>query len=69
MSGQTIWREGDRIRRTDGTGYHDMVSDEQIRAHIADSNEALFVLFARAVLALREFERASSAAASSGGVS
>jgi len=57
---QTVWREGGRIRRTDGTGYSDRVSDEQIRAHINDSgSDALFVTFARAVLAIREFERMS----------
>lgn len=65
---QTIWREGDRIRRTDGTGYSDRVTDDQIRKHIAshataqDANvdpDSLFVPFAEAVLAIRAFERAT----------
>lgn len=59
---QTIWREGNRIRRTDGTGYSDRVTYHQILDHIEgnDGVDPLSVPFARAVLALRAFERASS---------
>ena len=58
MSRQTIWREGDRIRRTDGTGYSDFVSDEQIRENIARGHpDPLHDAFAAAVLAIRAFER------------
>lgn len=59
---QTVWREGDRIRRSDGTGYVDRVPDDLIQGHITahdHSSDPLFVPFARAVLAIRAFERAS----------
>lgn len=59
---QTIWREGDRIRRTDGTGYSDFVSDENIRANIdSDHCDPLHDAFAEAVLAIRAFERLTGA--------
>jgi hypothetical protein len=66
MSGQTVWREGDRIRATDGTGYGDRVSDDEIRNHISMYDESTsadpeFVSFAEAVLAIRAFERACAA--------
>lgn len=61
MSKQTIWREGERICRTDGSGYGDIVSDETIRGHIAlhtvEPADRVFVAFAEAVLAIRAFER------------
>lgn len=59
----TVWREGDRIRASDGTGYSDRVSDETIQGHIdtaVDYPYVGFVPFARAVLAIRAFERAAS---------
>lgn len=55
---QTIWREGNRIRRTDGTGYADFVDDDDIRENI-DGTRPLHDTFAEAVLAIRQFERAS----------
>ena len=60
---ETIWREGNRIRRTNGGGYGDLVSDLDIRRHIRDHNEdddPTFIPFAEAVLAIRAFERAST---------
>lgn len=58
MSRQTIWREGDRIRRTDGTGYADFVTDDDIRANVARGHrDPLHDSFAEAVLAIRAFER------------
>lgn len=58
-----VWREGKRIRRSNGTGYGDTVTDDQIRQHITDARVKLpadelgFIVFAEAVLLLREFER------------
>jgi hypothetical protein len=64
-----VWREGDRIRREDGTGYSDRVSDDQIRWHAQDDlagGRYDQVVFAVSALALRAQERdAASAAASS----
>jgi hypothetical protein len=59
MSNETIWREGTRIRRTNGAGYGDLVSDEAIREHIRvhDGDDPTFIAFAEAVLAIRAFER------------
>lgn len=55
----TVWREGDRIRATDGQGYHDRVTDAEIRGHIpsAGPRAAEHDAFARAVLAIRKYER------------
>lgn len=65
VTGQTIWREGYRIRRTDGGGYSDRVTDDRIREHIqANLYDPLFIAFAKAVLAIRAFERASQGASS-----
>jgi hypothetical protein len=59
MSNETIWREGERIRRTNGAGYGDLVPDESIREHIdRNGGDPTFVAFAEAVLAIRAFERA-----------
>jgi CRISPR/Cas system type I-B associated protein Csh2 (Cas7 group RAMP superfamily) len=61
---ETIWREGDRIRRTNGAGYGDLVSDLEIRRHIrdhAEDDDPTFVAFAEAVLAIRAFERLTRA--------
>lgn len=57
----TVYREGDRIRDTEGTGYHDRVSDEAIVEHIRTVDTTRphleFIAFAEAVLAIRRFER------------
>jgi hypothetical protein len=53
-----VWRENDRIRDASGTGYGDMVTDDEIRRHIAHDQGRPFIEFAQAVLALRESERA-----------
>lgn len=59
----TVYREGDRIRASDGTGYHDRVSDDTILEHIRTVDTTgrtwEFVAFAEAVLAIRAFERAA----------
>lgn len=62
-SKQTVYREGDRIRATDGQGYHDRVTDEEIRGHMPSQGPraAESDAFARAVLAIREYERAVAA--------
>ena len=59
-----VWREGSRIRMTDGTGYSDRVTDDEIRAHVEGvkliarpGRELDFLVFAEAVLLLRDFER------------
>lgn len=62
----SVWREGDRIRAADGTGYSDRVSDEAIWEHIGESAKTHNVEhlgFAIAVLRLREQERATAPSA------
>jgi hypothetical protein len=56
---ETVWRDGNRIRRRDGTGYSDRVPDDQIRAHLfnAADTDPEHTAFALAVLAIRDFER------------
>lgn len=65
MITETVWRESTRIRRADGTGYSDRVSDGMIRAHIeqheAEPADHRFIAFAEAVLAIRKFERLAAA--------
>jgi hypothetical protein len=59
----TIWREGERLRATDGSGYADTVADDQIRGHIRHPGGlggAQMIAFAKAVLAVREYERIAS---------
>jgi hypothetical protein len=64
MSGKTIWREGNRIRETGGSGYGDIVTDDEIRGHLADPSKGVrwqgYEEFAQAVLAIRAFERATT---------
>lgn len=61
LTRQTIWREGTRIRRTDGIGYGDQVSDDGIRLHM-HGDDPLHDAFAEAVLAIRAFERLTGGA-------
>lgn len=58
----TVWREGSRIRATNGIGYSDRVTDEQIEGHIAnhDLDDVEWHAFAIAVLAIRAYERAAA---------
>jgi lysozyme family protein len=59
MSRNGIWREGGRIRATDGMGYHDRVPDETLAEWAADVTLSEYDrAFAAAVLAIRRFERA-----------
>lgn len=57
---EAAWREGDRIRQADGSGFADFVPDEQVRQYMerdiveGKPNEAAFCA---AVLALRQRER------------
>lgn len=56
----TIWREDKRIRATNGMGYADRVTDDDIRGHIANPSGlggAEMIAFAEAVLAIRKYER------------
>jgi hypothetical protein len=54
----TVWREGDRIRATDGMGFADSVPDANLRKYAANPESTDFDRrFAAAVLAIREFER------------
>lgn len=57
----TVYREGDRIRASDGQGYHDTVTDEQIRGHMPHAGPFAEEVdaFGRAVLAIRAYERAA----------
>lgn len=55
-----VWREGNRIRKADGTGYGDQVSDHDITQHVRSSltdGDYDHVAFAGALLWLREKER------------
>lgn len=60
-----VYREGDRIRDDKGTGYSDRVTDEQIKAHLADPEESWpgSHAFGHAVLRLRAQERAAAESA------
>lgn len=63
---QTVWREGDRIRSQDGTGYSDRVTDRSICEHIRRNriegeSSPGFIDFALDVLSLRRAERMASA--------
>jgi hypothetical protein len=61
MSAMYVWREGKRIRDVSGGGYGDMVTDDQIWAHIATSvtkRDLTKIEFAVAVLRLRAVEQA-----------
>lgn len=58
-----VWREGDRIRSKDGTGYADYISDAAIWQHIEDvrarkPNAFRDEDFMESVLRLRATERA-----------
>jgi hypothetical protein len=54
---QTVYREGSRIRATNGTGYSDAVNDDTIKVHIEESTQGEeHRLFAEAVLAIRAYE-------------
>ena len=67
VPGQTVYREGSRIRATNGMGYSDAVSDEDIEQHLHEErNDTTFIAFANAVLAIREYERAARAGESTG---
>lgn len=55
---QTIWREGDRLRATDGSGFADRVPDANLEKYAADETSHPYDRnFAAAVLAIRRFER------------
>lgn len=60
---ETVYREGDRIRASNGEGYGDGVEDGAIRGHMPHVGPDAYALdaFCRAVLAIREYERARAA--------
>lgn len=59
---QRVWREGNRIRQADGSGFADFVSDDQIQQYAiaatrrGEHDQAWFCYM---VLAQRSMERAS----------
>lgn len=77
-----VWREGDRIRQEDGSGYGDVVPDGDIWHHLASAEVTLRwpdgygadelrrareqAEFCKAVLALRQTEREQAARGSEG---
>ena len=64
MSDVKVWRESNRIRKANGTGYNDIVTDDQIWKHIAKSaaeRDVAHIEFALAVLRLRAIERGVAA--------
>lgn len=71
LTAPCVYREGDRIRHTDGTGYSDLVTDAEIIEHHTVYLDGLDIpediaefrgkaAFCRAVLALRQVERAQA---------